>query len=102
MTHRYARNPGADSIAKWKQALSASKRQQRQRRGRHAGDVSIARTGPGMMRRGSPRVTADPGDAEPGGENVPVFPICTERDAAVTLCSCPARFREKPRAAGHN
>jgi hypothetical protein len=34
MTKYVRQDPGRDSIAKWKAALAASKRQQRQRRGR--------------------------------------------------------------------
>jgi hypothetical protein len=49
MTRRYARNPGQDSIAKWKAALAASRRQQRQRRGRRR-DASSRISGPGMLR----------------------------------------------------
>lgn len=41
MPRQYTRNPGADQVAKWKQALADHHRQQRQRRGRrNRGGVS--------------------------------------------------------------
>jgi hypothetical protein len=44
-------NPGQDSIAKWKAALAASRRQQRRRRGKRTQDASsFPVAGPGMVR----------------------------------------------------
>jgi hypothetical protein len=51
MTRRYAREPGADQLAKWKAAIAAAKREQRQRRGRRStADASFGVSGPGMLR----------------------------------------------------
>jgi hypothetical protein len=49
VSKRYARSPGQDQIAAWKDAIAAAKRQQRaQRWKRKRGLATVA--GPGMVR----------------------------------------------------
>jgi hypothetical protein len=60
MTRRYARNPGQDSIAKWKAAIAASRRQQRQRRGKRSTSPVSDVLGPGMIRRPPPQPKEQP------------------------------------------
>jgi hypothetical protein len=60
MSRRYARNPGQDSIAKWKAALAASRHQQRQRRGKRQTLPFGTVSGPGMVRINPPQPKEQP------------------------------------------
>jgi len=56
MSYSQLRGPGKDQLAKWKGAIAASRRQQRQRRGRRkTGVATVARAG--MVRIPATRTT---------------------------------------------
>jgi hypothetical protein len=68
MTRRYARNPGQDQIAEWKSAIAASRRQQRNHRGKRKTGIEGV-SAPGMVRKPPPQdhpAGQDGGEAEEG------------------------------------